>query len=405
MAQAEQHHVALSFSSEKRDYVAKVHAALREHGVVVFYDEGQWGTQTADLERAYLDPGSRFVVVFRSWYYRQNYWPGREWQIIQARTDPARTLFAFFDTGESQAEPFYDNVISFLRADEHRREAVTAIQTVFGGYLYPALQLEDLAERATFSEKLQDAMRKYRGQEDQFSAFLDDLSSQANRLSPDNPVHAYLGHRSKKFDDPDQIRILIGRRGPEEVARIIIDALIRDRPELSRVFLANLSLDFVSTDKIGGSPYISMTPSKHPTTGEDGVSRYVRAKVTNDGRLPAKNCKAILHKIEKYESGEFVEFYGDHQQLAWSVSGIDPPVDIQHGHEHFFDVFATKSYDQKIIPQTDAGARPRSWLTVFSDKTTYKFHIGVTCDNAPPVSIKIKVEWLGAWDNFVCSLV
>lgn len=402
MNRIEENDVALSFSGEKRAYVSRLNELLLSRGVRVFYDENIWGNSVSLVESAYCDDAARFVVVFRSLNYRTNRWPRHEWDIIRKRSNSERTLLAFFDGDENQAETFYSQAISPIKMETHVKEVIAAIDGVFGGYFYPTLNSGILRDRDKFLDFFLSAMRKYQDFDDKFAEFIKDLKNEDPEISNDNPLKYYIELFSENADYLDKIRINIRERAPEEFVELLIDILIKDRPELSKIFRVSLSLEFNSRDSSGGSTFITKTESEDKRTGVDYISRYVMVIAKNSGHLTAKNCKAYLHKIEKFHSGAYIEIYNETQRLAWSVTGIDPPVDILPGEDRIFDVFYTESHKGSIVPQTAVGSRPLTWRSAFLDKTSYRFHVYVTCDNADPAHMEIEVEWRGNWDDFVC---
>lgn len=97
--------VALSFASEKRDYVYKVAKKLEENGITVFYDDfpeqelDMWGKNLRDYLTGIFAGRAKYCVMFISAEYSQKTWPDFERQIIQARSmiDEDMLLPARFD--------------------------------------------------------------------------------------------------------------------------------------------------------------------------------------------------------------------------------------------------------------------------------------------------------------------
>ena len=81
--------VCLSFAGERRDYVERVAARLRDLDVAVFYDEYEtvalWGKDLYEhLSRVYTEY-SRFCVLFASREYEEKVWTTHERRSAQAR--------------------------------------------------------------------------------------------------------------------------------------------------------------------------------------------------------------------------------------------------------------------------------------------------------------------------------
>ena len=81
--------IALSFASEQRDYVEEVAQALRNRGIVVFYDKFEkvalWGKHLAVEFQKVYEKESRMVVMFISAAYVEKEWPRHEKQSILSR--------------------------------------------------------------------------------------------------------------------------------------------------------------------------------------------------------------------------------------------------------------------------------------------------------------------------------
>lgn len=83
------YHVALSFAGEDREYVEKVAAELRDHGVDVFYDKFEetklWGKNLYTyLSEIYKDR-ALYTVMFISEHYKDKLWTNHERESAQAR--------------------------------------------------------------------------------------------------------------------------------------------------------------------------------------------------------------------------------------------------------------------------------------------------------------------------------
>ncbi len=125
---------------------------------------------------------------------------------------------------------------------------------------------------------------------------------------------------------------------------------------------------------------------------------YVRVKVKNDSRSTAKDCMAYLTKIERMnEHGHYVTLHQDPLPLGWAFIG-QIPRNLPPQIEFFFDVFSTKSFENRVIPETQPKAL--IWKSILTGNATYRFSVVVTGENVEPLATTVEVEW-NAWNNFV----
>lgn len=81
--------VALSFAGENREYVDRVAAALKDAGIVIFYDEFErvnlWGRNLLEYFTEVYYKRSDYMVIFISEHYASKVWTKHERQSGQAR--------------------------------------------------------------------------------------------------------------------------------------------------------------------------------------------------------------------------------------------------------------------------------------------------------------------------------
>ncbi len=145
-------------------------------------------------------------------------------------------------------------------------------------------------------------------------------------------------------------------------------------------------------------------------TKEKGVTEahYVRVKVLNTGRQIAKQCRAYLVNVEKWNTStdKFEPtIYCDSLQLAWSArANIEEafrPVDMPKDISQFVDIVSTRrpESDYKVMTNTHL----YRYEPLFKEHGKFRYTVVVSGDNVKPVSAKVVFEWGGDWDNFAVS--
>jgi len=133
-------------------------------------------------------------------------------------------------------------------------------------------------------------------------------------------------------------------------------------------------------------------------------ARYIRVKVTNTTKIIAKNCRAYLINIEKWDGKDnfMPTGYYDSIQLAWSCQGwMDRwrGLHICKGVNQYVDVLVTRNTSEAFDPQIMC--KPFRYLKLFKEKGKFLFTTQVSADRADPKIIKLEFDWNGTWDGFV----
>lgn len=128
------HHVALSYASEQREYVAKVAACLKSHNVRCFYDKDEevnlWGKNLLEVfQEVFAGEQSHFVVLFISQEYVSKVFTKKELEytlskeinqnqeyILPARFDSAKvpglsTILKYIDISNKTPNQFSEMII------------------------------------------------------------------------------------------------------------------------------------------------------------------------------------------------------------------------------------------------------------------------------------------------------
>ena len=145
-------------------------------------------------------------------------------------------------------------------------------------------------------------------------------------------------------------------------------------------------------------------------TKDNGVTdaHYVRVKVLNTSRQIAKQCRAYLVNVEKWNTstGEFEPTtYCDSLQLGWSaqLGKIAPyrALDIPKGIPQFIDIVSTRKGKSDYFIKTKLLLN--RYDDLFKERGKFRYTMRVSGDNARPKSTKVIFEWSGDWDKFTAT--
>jgi hypothetical protein len=165
------------------------------------------------------------------------------------------------------------------------------------------------------------------------------------------------------------------------------------------VFGPKLKVDFIEGDR----GFIT-------DTKENGVTdaHYVRVKVLNTGRQIAKQCRAYLVNVEKWNksTGKFEPtIYCDSLQLAWSARANTEeayrPLDMARDINQFIDIVSTRRIKRDYKVMTNPHLY--RYEPLFKEHGKFRYTVLVSGDNVKPASAKVVFEWSGDWHNFAVS--
>jgi hypothetical protein len=146
------------------------------------------------------------------------------------------------------------------------------------------------------------------------------------------------------------------------------------------------------------------------TNTKDGHidAHYVRVRVLNTGRQVAKQCRAYLVNVEKWD--ESIDDFGptiycDSLQLAWSAQTNNitayRALDIPKGIPQFIDLISTRQGDSNYRIKTELHLN--RYKDLFEELGKFRYTVLVAGDNAEPKSREIIFEWMGDWDIFIAT--
>jgi hypothetical protein len=165
------------------------------------------------------------------------------------------------------------------------------------------------------------------------------------------------------------------------------------------VFGPKLKVEFIEGDR----GFITDTKE---TGGTD--AHYVRVKVLNTGRQIAKQCRAYLVNVEKWNTstGKFAPtIYCDSLQLAWSARANTEeayrPLDLPRDINQFIDIVSTRRPESGYKVMTNPHLY--RYEPLFKEHGKFRYTVLVSGDNVKPVSVQVVFEWSGDWHNFAVS--
>jgi len=128
-----------------------------------------------------------------------------------------------------------------------------------------------------------------------------------------------------------------------------------------------------------------------------GYSRWLRVRIVNaKRRKTAKNCRAYLNRIDRVQQkgGKEDAFPNDNRPMGWThdLTGPQTGRDPLPGVIHWVDVAFTVQGENGIgvcVAPPYALANPG----------VYDFTIQVSCEDADPEVITIRVCWDGTWES------
>ncbi len=125
---------------------------------------------------------------------------------------------------------------------------------------------------------------------------------------------------------------------------------------------------------------------------------YVRARVQNAGKRPAKNCLVYLTALtEVHPSGTTTPTsFHDPMPLTWA--GYDfSPRGIPRGVPFYVDLMRVSKHQSGWLISVEKLLGSQGNLTAY--RGTYRFQLTATADNADPFVYEIDVSYNGDWNN------
>ena len=182
-------------------------------------------------------------------------------------------------------------------------------------------------------------------------------------------------------------------------------------PVRHRLFGPKLLLQFIDDDRACKADTKENVKIQNPNVPE-GVTYaqtdafYIRVLAVNTGRQIAKQCRAYLINVERFntDTNRFEQtIYSDSIRLAWSARGTHEeayqPLDLPPNVKQYVDVVSTRrievNYKIEIYPDL------LRYQDLFEEHGKFRFTIQVSGDNVKPATTNIIFEWNGNWENFV----
>jgi hypothetical protein len=125
---------------------------------------------------------------------------------------------------------------------------------------------------------------------------------------------------------------------------------------------------------------------------------YIRARVRNIGRRPARNCRVYLTKLSEVKGTSLGDtVFKDARPISWAGWDFLPRV-VPKGVDFYVDVARVSKQTRGWILPLERLFASEENLKSYSG--TYRFHLLVTSDNASPFQYSVDVEYNGDWHNF-----
>jgi hypothetical protein len=133
-------------------------------------------------------------------------------------------------------------------------------------------------------------------------------------------------------------------------------------------------------------------------SGEKHVAEvYIRARIQNLGKRPAKNCLVFLTALtEVHQSGTTPTSFYDATPVAWPGWKFSPK-DIPRGIPFYVDIMKVSKHTSGWLISVEHLYASHEKLKNYSG--TYRFQLTATADNAAPVTYEIDVTYNQNWNN------
>ena len=125
-------------------------------------------------------------------------------------------------------------------------------------------------------------------------------------------------------------------------------------------------------------------------------SKYLRLRVSNERRFPAKNCRALLSDFRRYDNDQSSTLLlADTLPLKWVYLGFQP-IDLP-GRTHFYVDLISALQDCKYFTVV-LEAQPLVLQDATNAQAKYSFDVSVVGDNFDPVNLRVFLNWNRDWD-------
>jgi hypothetical protein len=125
-------------------------------------------------------------------------------------------------------------------------------------------------------------------------------------------------------------------------------------------------------------------------------AKFLRLRVSNKRRFPAKNCRALLSDFRRYGNDESSTLLlADTLPLRWAYLGFQP-IDLP-GRTHFYVDLISALQDHKGF-KVECDAQPLVLQNATNAEGKYSFDVSVVGDNFDPVNLRVFLNWKRDWD-------
>ncbi len=132
--------------------------------------------------------------------------------------------------------------------------------------------------------------------------------------------------------------------------------------------------------------------------GDKTISEiYIRARVRNDGRQVANNCRVFIAALsEVHPVGTTPTSLHDAKQLSWAGYKFSP-LDVPPGVDFYVDILRVSKHEPGLVLCVERLFASQSGLKNY--RGTYRFRLLATASNAEPAACEIDVSYDGDWHN------
>lgn len=124
-------------------------------------------------------------------------------------------------------------------------------------------------------------------------------------------------------------------------------------------------------------------------------SKFLRIKVSNRRRHPAKGCRCLITAIRRVSPDGSETILGDTLPLRWAYLGFQP-IDIPAGTTFYADILSTLQSNRHFTIELEA--QPLLLQQATTVAAMYIVDVAVVGDNFDPVALRIHFDWKQDWD-------
>jgi hypothetical protein len=125
-------------------------------------------------------------------------------------------------------------------------------------------------------------------------------------------------------------------------------------------------------------------------------SKFLRLRVSNERRFPAKNCRAFLTDFRRYGADPGSDLLlADTLPLRWAYLGFQP-IDLP-GRTHFYIDLISALQDQKHFT-VELEAQPMLLQDATNAEGKCSFDVSVVGENFDPVNLRVFLNWKRNWN-------